>query len=97
MNELFSFTITVFAKDEESLAFKDWYEKVFSTANPKMKDFEFTFSEQDGEEVIEVTSHNPNFPLNTLMNFFLSETDEHGCPDCLALNKEELGNNTNLN
>ncbi len=97
MNELFSFTITVFEKEERSEQFKNWYEKVWVVQNPKMKDFDFSYTKEDGIDAIEVMSHNANFPLSSLFEIYSSETNTHACPDCDALNKIDLVKNSNLN
>lgn len=76
MNELFSFTITVFESDEVSKDFKIWYEKIWAVDHPKLNDFTIGFTKEDGKEAIEVMSHNPNFPLTALFEIWLAESEK---------------------
>lgn len=75
MNELFSFTVTVFESNDVSKDFKIWYEKIWVVDHPKLNDFTVEFTEQGGKEVIEVMTHNPNFPLTALFDIWLAESE----------------------
>ena len=65
------YSVVVFDKNKGTEALFTWFHKVFSRQNPvSARDFEVTWTDDDGEPVLEVFQHNLNFPAHALIAMF---------------------------
>lgn len=69
------YTVKVYVKCDESIAFMNWFKNVFSVNNPGAAgDFEFEEKEFEGEIFIDVLQQNPQFSIDALECIFEART-----------------------